>query len=160
MDSVKRFSAVFSGPSCLLLLMAAAPATTRAQFGPINPVDLVVHVYVDSLSNPAPANLTVQLLDSFGSREREAHTDGSGRVEFQTTTVTKRLRIYGPGIQEYDEILEIESVEQHKTANIVVRAARSGASGTETNSSNAGRVAANRLKVPGKAQKEFEKGSE
>jgi tetratricopeptide (TPR) repeat protein len=160
--SGKNFSSVFSGPICLLLLMAAVSAATRAQFGPRNPnpVVLVVHVYVDSLSNPAPANLTVQLLDSFGSREREAHTDGSGRVEFQTTTVTKGLRIYGPGIQEYNEILEIESVESHKTANIVVKAARSGASTTGANSSSAGMVGANRLNVPGKAHKEFEKGSE
>ena len=143
--------------------MAAFPAGARAEFQQSIPVQLIVRVYIDGYQNPAGTNLTVQLLDDFGSLEKEAHTDNSGMVRFQTMTitkgVTKQLRIFGPGVKEYGETVEIESVEVHKTVNVVVRSDPSGvpASG---NSSGLRSIAANRLKVPEKAEKELQKGKE
>jgi Tfp pilus assembly protein PilF len=141
--------------------MAAFPAGTRAKLQQIIPVQLIVHVYIDGYQNPAGTNLTVQLLDDFGSLEKEAHTDNSGMVHFQTKTVTKgltkQLRIFGPGVKEYGEAVEIESVEVHKTVNVVVRSDPSGVPASR-NSSDLGSIAANRLKVPEKAEKELQKG--
>src|SRR6202158_6217997 len=110
----------------LALLLAALPNRQLAQFEPANPVQLVVNVYIGSLQNPASSNLTVQLLDRFGLIEKEQHTDNSGRVEFQTRTATKRLRIFGPGIEEHTEVLDIEAVENRKMVRIIVAAKTGG----------------------------------
>jgi len=143
----------------LALLLAALPNRQLAQFEPANPVQLVVNVYIGSLQNPASSNLTVQLLDRFGLIEKEQHTDNSGRVEFQTRTATKRLRIFGPGIEEHTEVLDIEAVENRKMVRIIVAAKTGGAPETPT-LPGSGIVSAARLNVPEKAQKEFRKGSE
>jgi tetratricopeptide (TPR) repeat protein len=148
---------------CAVAFLAlAAPSRQPAQFEPANPVQLVVNVFIGSLQNPAAAQITVQLLDGFGSLENEQHTDSTGRVEFRTKTATKRVRIFGPGIEEHTEIVEIEAVERRKMVRIMVNA-KTGAGGasTETGTLPAARmVSAARLTVPEKAQKEFRKGSE
>jgi tetratricopeptide (TPR) repeat protein len=162
MYSGPGFSPAFSRivSVCVYLILSAVCTTAaRAQFEPANRVQLVVHVFVDSLQEPAPPTLNVQLLDEFGTIEKESHTDSRGVVEFQTKTTTKRLRIYGPGVQEYNEILEIESMERRKDANIVVKAAPS-ASPTGTNASTQGMISASRMKVPEKAERELQKGKE
>src|SRR5260370_7460232 len=71
----------------------------------------------------------------------------------------KRLRMYGPGIKEYEEALDIESMEFRKNVNVVVR---SDPSGVPTNGipANLGSVASSRLRVPSKAEKEFQKGKD
>ena len=143
----------------LALLLAALPNSQLAQFEPANPVQLVVKVFIGSLQNPASSNLTVQLLDNFGSLEKEQHTDNSGRVEFQTRTATKRLRIFGPGIEEHTEIIEIEAVEIRKMVSVILKGDADPAK-TSAGSSALGSVSATRLRVPEKAQKEFRKGSE
>ena len=163
MHSEKGFAAIFYRLIWLLPFIVASSAATRAQFQQTIPVQLNVHVYIDGYQNPAGTNLTVQLQDEFGSIETEAHTDNGGMVRFQTKTVTrgivKHLRVFGPGIQEYKEELEIESVETHKTVNVVVR---SNPSGGQANGkpSDLGSIAANRLRVPNKAEKEFQKGKD
>jgi tetratricopeptide (TPR) repeat protein len=110
------------------------------------------------MQQPAPPTLSVQLLDEFGTIEKESHTDSRGVVEFQTKTSTKRLRIYGPGVVEYNEILEIESMERRKEANIVVKAVPSD-SPAGANSPQ-GMISASRMKVPEKAERELQKGKE
>src|ERR1700676_3175958 len=159
--SYKSRSGIVKALFCLFLL-AMAPTVIRAQFRQVIPVQLTVRVYIDGYQNPAGTSVTVQLQDGFGSIETEAHTDNDGMVQFQTKTITggiiKRLRIYGPGIQEHNEDLEIESVETHKTVNVVVRSNPSGVSASGNSALPS--IAANRLKVPAKAEKELQKGKE
>jgi Tfp pilus assembly protein PilF len=143
----------------MAILLLTCPARQIAQFEPANPVQLVVNVFIGSLQNPASANVTVQLLDRFGSLEKEQHTDSSGRVEFHTVTATKRLRVFGPGIEEHTEVLDIESVETRKMVRVTVMP-KTGGSADLPNVPGSGSVSAARLSVPEKAQKEFRKGSE
>ena len=164
MISGKRSLALFSGLICLLAWVALFSGVGGVQAQQETTVQVIVRVYIDSYQNPAGTNITVQLLDGFGTLEREGHTDNSGRVQFQTQTVTKamqqggkRLRIFGPGVQEYNETLEIEPVEIRKNVNVVVRSNPAGGTGAGV-PADLSSVAANRLKVPNKAEKEFLKG--
>jgi len=143
----------------LAFLLIGLAGRTPAQFEPANPIQIVVNVFIGSLQNPAASNVTVQLLDRFGSLEKEQHTDNTGRVEFRTKTATKRIRIFGPGIEEYTEVLDIEAVETRKMVRIIVRA-KPSASAETASATGAGIVSAARLNIPEKAQKEFRKGSE
>jgi tetratricopeptide (TPR) repeat protein len=129
----------------------------HAQFEKQNPTTLVVRVAIGSYQHAAPANLSVQLQDGFGAIEHEGHTDTRGMVEFSTFTATKRIRIFGPGIVEHEEIIQIEPVENRKMVNIIVKEDSKRANAS---SLPAGVVPAGRLNVPEKAQKEFQKGSE
>jgi Tfp pilus assembly protein PilF len=140
-------------------LVAVLASRTLAQFEPANPVQVIVNVFIGSLQNPAASNVTVQLLDRFGSLEKEQHTDSSGRAEFRTKTATKHIRIFGPGIEEHTEMLDIEAVETRKMVRIIVRA-KTGPSAETARLPHTGIVSAARLNVPEKAQKEFRKGSE
>src|SRR5215475_6663830 len=111
------------------LAFLAAPIwafSARAQFEAKNPTTLVIRVSIGSYQNPAPANLSVQLQDGFGTIEREGHTDTRGMVEFSTFTAMKRIRIFGPGIVEHQETIEIEPVENRKMVNIIVKEDKSG----------------------------------
>jgi Tfp pilus assembly protein PilF len=128
----------------------------QAQFEPKNPTVLVVRVSIGTYQHSAPAYLTVQLQDGFGSLEHEGHTDNRGTVEFSTFTATKRIRVFGPGIIEHEEVVEIEPVENRKIVNIVVKEDK----GRSAAPSPGGVVPVERLNVPEKAQKEFQKGSE
>ena len=113
MKSFKLSSTIHFG-LIVFLLIALFPAVPLVRSQQIGTVQVVVRVYIDGLRNPAGTNLTVQLLDSFGTIEKEGHTDIGGVVQFQAKVVTsgsqettKRLRIYGPGIKEYEEQLYI-----------------------------------------------------
>ena len=154
-----RISFVFSTYrlATLLALNLLLGPCLRAQFEKQNATTLVVRVSVGSYQHAAPANLSVQLQDGFGGLEHEGHTDTRGMVEFSTFTATKRIRVFGPGIVEHEEIIEIEPVETRKVVNIIVK---EDAKGTNANSLPGGVVPAGRLNVPEKAQKEFQKGSE
>lgn len=129
----------------------------KAQFQAKNPTILVVQVCIGSYQNPAPPNLSVQLQDELGSLEQEGHTDTRGIVEFNTFTTTKQVRIFGPGISEHQETIEIAPVESRKMVNIIVKEDQRGLGKTV---SLGGAVPVERLNVPEKAQKEFQKGSE
>ena len=166
MNSGKGFSAIFSGLMYLFPLFAAFPAATRVHSKQVSTVQLVVRVYIDGYQNPAGTDLSVQLLDDFGSIEKESHTDNSGMVQFQVLVdakgiggSAKQLRIYGPGIKEFTELVEIAPVEVRKTVNIVVRSNTPG-SPASNNPPDTHSIAANRLKVPSKAEKEFQKGKD
>jgi len=128
-----------------------------AQFEKQNATTLVVRVSIGSYQHAAPANLSVQLQDGFGAIEHEGHTDSRGMVEFSTFTATKRIRIFGPGIVEHEETIQIEPVESRKMVNIIVN---EDAKGANANSLPGYTVPTGRLNVPDKAQKEFQKGSE
>jgi tetratricopeptide (TPR) repeat protein len=161
-----RLSSAIAMGLIVFPLFALFPAATRVHSQQIGTVQVVVRVYIDGLHNPAGTNLTVQLLDTFGTLEKETHTDSGGMVQFQAKVITtgsqettKRLRIYGPGIKEYEEQLDIGAMEFRKNVNVIVRSNPSGAptAGLPTDLSS---VAANRLKVPNKAEKEFLKGKD
>jgi superkiller protein 3 len=64
-----------------------------------------------------------------------------------------------PRINEYEEQLDIGAMEFRKSVNVVVRSDPSGAS-TAGVPADLSSVAANRLKVPNKAEKEFLKGKD
>jgi TolA-binding protein len=168
MNSGKGFSTIYGVLIYFLPLVAAFLAATRVQSqqsGTVT-VEVIIRVYIDGYQNPAGTNLTVQILDGFGSIEKETHTDNSGMVQFQTKVLPsgnqqtgKRLRIYGPGIKEYEEALDIESMEFRKNVNVVVRSDPSGVP-TSGIPANLGSVASSRLRVPNKAEKEFQKGKD
>ena len=141
---------------CLTSSLALV-SSAWAQFQTKNPTTLVIHVCIGSYQNPAPANLSVQLQDALGSTEQEGHTDTRGVVEFNTFTVTKKIRIFGPGIIEQQETIEIEPVESRKMVNIIVKEDKGGSTLAIP---PGGSVPAERLNVPEKAQKEFHKASE
>lgn len=128
-----------------------------AQFEKQNPTVLVVRVSIGSYQHAAPPNLSVQLQDGFGGLEHEGHTDTRGMVEFSTFTATKRIRIFGPGIVEQEETIQIEPAESRKMVNIIVKEDTRGA---PVNSSPGKTVPTERLNAPDKAQKEFQKGSD
>jgi len=147
---------------CLLLLVGCwSMADATPQFEPRNPCDLLVHVYIERIPNHAPPGLTVRLQDGFGGPEAELKTDGEGMVRFHTVTGLHRLYIYGPGIQEYEGTVDIERVEVRRTENIVVRPKKEESSGAHLSeaSPGSGMISVPRLKVPERAQAEFQKGS-
>jgi len=165
MKSLKLNSAPLNSLVCLFALFVAFPSATQIH-AQVGTVQLVVQVYIDSYGNPAAANLNVQLLDDFGSIEKETHTDNSGMVQFQVLVdaksisgATKQLRIYGPEIKDFTEVVEIAPVEVRKQVNILVHSKSSGSS-AGSNPSGEQAIAASRLKVPGKAEKEFQKGKD
>src|SRR5258705_4997997 len=104
----------------LTCISLSAPAL-RAQFEPQNPTPLIVKVCIGSSKTSARAIISVQLQDGFGAIEHEGHTDNRGVVEFSTFTATKRIRIFGPGIVEHEETVEIEPVENRKMVNMIVK---------------------------------------
>jgi tetratricopeptide (TPR) repeat protein len=139
-----------------IVLLSGFASVVKAQFEPQNPTQLIVRVCLDSYQNPAPQNLIVQLRDGFGGLEHEGHTDTRGVVEFSTFTANKRLRIYGPGIVEHEETIEIEQVETRKLIMVIVKShARSPSVPMRGETIPSGRLA-----VPERAQKEFQRGSE
>ena len=166
MKSLKLISARLNGLACLIAILAAFPAATRVHSCQVSSVQLVVRVFIDGYQNPAGANLSVQVLDDFGSIEKESHTDNGGMVQFQVLVdakgisgSVKQIRIYGPGVKEFTETVEIAPVEVRKTANIVVHSNSAG-SPASSNPLDVHSIAANRLKVPNKAEKEFQKGKD
>src|ERR1700756_3176982 len=114
MNSGKGCPAILSGLMYLFPLFVVFPAAIPVHSMQVTSVQLVVHVYIDGYQNPAGANLNVQLLDDFGSIEKESHTDNGGMVQFQVLVAArgisgavKQVRIYGPGIKEFTEGVEI-----------------------------------------------------
>src|ERR1700730_43994 len=90
----------------LLLLAGLFPMCASAQRGgglydQPHPVDLLVTVYIDRVQTHAPAGILVQIYDEFGTEKTEKPTDESGRVTLGTMSGSHRIRIYGPGIEEY-----------------------------------------------------------
>lgn len=142
-----------------MLLLAAGWATDSAAqlFNP-TPCELVVRVNIVNIQNHAPAGLTVQLLDGFGTIQQEQRTDGSGVVQFHTMTGLHHLRIYGPGIQEYNGRVELEKVEIRHTEVVQVQPDRNSAPSISSGPASAA-VPVSRLKIPKKAKSEFDSGT-
>ena len=137
-------------------------AVASGQGGSANsprPVDLVINVFIDRFQDRAPQGVTVEVQSGFGSTEQNLKTDGNGQVQCHLMTGTHRLRIYGPGFQEYEGNFEIELTEVRHTENVVVHAKPSASTSGASHSSTNATVSATRLKVPEKAQDEFKKGS-
>jgi Tfp pilus assembly protein PilF len=123
-------------------------------YDPPHPVDLVVNVYIDQVQSHAPAGISVQILDVFGTGKTERVTDESGSVAFGTMSGSHRIRIYGPGIVEYNGSFDIYRDEPHHLENITVRSETSAGPRAALPA-----VAVSRLNVPDKAAKEFRAGS-
>jgi tetratricopeptide (TPR) repeat protein len=79
-------------------------------------------------------------------------------VQLRTLTGNHRIRIHGPGIQEYEGIIEIENVESHRSENITVKSDPSAPT-ISAGAGNSSMVPASRLHIPSKAQTEFQHGS-
>jgi len=109
------------------------------------------------MTQPAPAGITVQLMDGFGSVELEGHTNNSGQVRFTILSGEHSIHIFGRGIEESNTPMQILPVEMHKSENIIVHSKNDGSGSGPSASSQT--VPARRLNVPGKAQQEFERGS-
>jgi hypothetical protein len=157
--SGRRFYASLRREYLVGFLAILCPLIAAAQFNdhPTR-VALVVRVFVDAMPHSAPAGITVQVLDGFGSVESEGHTGGDGVVQFVVLSGEHSLRIFGRGIEEYNNGLEILSVEMHKTENVVVQSKKEpGGDGTVTTGSAT--ISARRLNIPNKAHQEFERGA-
>jgi tetratricopeptide (TPR) repeat protein len=143
--------------TALSVILAALSATAQFNDKPTR-VNVEVRVFLNTMTQRVPAGITVQLLDGFGSVELEAHTNGNGEVQFTILSGDHTLRIFGRGIEESNTPMQILPVEMHKTENIVVHSQKGGdAASLPTTSSQT--VPARRLSIPGKAQQEFERGS-
>jgi tetratricopeptide (TPR) repeat protein len=123
-----------------------------------NPVDVVINVFLDRMSNRAPQGLIVELQNVYGSNEAVLKTDGNGTTQAHTLAGSHRLHIYGAGIQDYQGTFEIEMIEVRHIENVTVHSKNDGALPTASTSTS-GMVSAARLKIPEKAQEEFRKGS-
>jgi tetratricopeptide (TPR) repeat protein len=142
----------------LFVIAALVFATSaRSQQLQTNPVDVVINVFLDRMSNRAPQGLVVELQNVYGSNEAVLKTDSNGTTQAHTLAGSHRLRIYGSQIQEYQGSFEIEMIEVRHIENVVVHSKKDGA--TTSTSSNSGMVSAARLKIPEKALDEFKKGS-
>jgi tetratricopeptide (TPR) repeat protein len=139
--------------ACLVFATSA-----RSQQLQTNPVDVVINVFLDRMSNRAPQGLVVELQNVYGSNEAVLKTDSNGTTQAHTLAGSHRLRIYGSQIQEYQGSFEIEMIEIRHIENVVVHSKTDGAITTSTGS-NSGMVSAARLKIPEKAQEQFKKGS-
>ncbi len=143
----------------LLLLAGMIPMRGPAQgvgrlYDTPHPVDLVVSVYIDQVQTHAPAGIFVQIYDEFGTEKTEMATDERGRVALGTMSGSHRIRIYGPGIEEYNGSFDIFREEARHVENITVRSKTSaGPQGSLP------AVSVSRLNIPDKATKEFRAGS-
>jgi tetratricopeptide (TPR) repeat protein len=105
-------------------------------------------------------DVTVELMDAVGgsstmNRKQVMELD---RVEFATLTGTHRVRIYGSGIEEYSGQIEIAPAEAFHVERIRLRVKPAEANLPATAGPKP-TVPAVRLKIPAKAEKEFDKGS-
>lgn len=151
-----------------LLVLAAAcitGASSRARGQSIqlgnrkpHPVQLIITLRFSQTHASAPAGISVELTNEAGDISiTQAQTDSGGRVEFRTLTGNHRVRIYGPGIAEFEGTIVIQEAESLHTENIEVRLASEG--GFSAAPAKPGMISAARVKVPGKAEAEFRSGS-
>jgi TolA-binding protein len=160
-DGVMRKASLFLLACVWLASRAPNPAWGQSiQLGNRNPhpVELVIAVHLAQTRASAPSGLNVELANAAGDVSiAQSQTDGSGRVRFRTITGDHRVRIYGPGVEEYNGTIVIEEVESLHTENIDVRSAAD----VEISAvpAKSGMIPAVRVKVPAKAEAEFRNGS-
>lgn len=137
---------------------AMAQAGRRSNPMEVHPCRLRLRV-VSELDQRGLRDLTVEVMDATGtpSALNAKQTDSSGNADFSSFTGGHQIRISGPGIEEYTGYLEIAGSETSHSERIEVRVKPGEA--TESLATK-GTVSALRLKVPGKAQKQLERGSE
>ena len=167
MSAASRPLAIVMRHALLLLLAGACVTGTSSgarcqsiQFGNRSPhsVELVVALRLTQTHVSAPAGLSVELANATGDPSiTQAQTDSSGRVQFRTLTGNHRVRIYGPGVEEFNGTIVIEEAETLHTENIEVRLASEGM--LRTAPVKPGMISAARVKVPAKAEAEFRNGS-
>ncbi len=145
------------GLLALLLLLATCGTGLSQILQRPQPVRLRIEVtYEDGQTKVRDA--TVELMDAVGgsSAANRLNTDTDGRVEFTTTTGGHRVRISGAEIQPLEARFEIAPVETYHIEHLRVRRKVEA----QATPAAGGTVPTTRLKVPEKARKEFEKGSE
>jgi Tfp pilus assembly protein PilF len=127
-----------------------------------HPVDLILDVSVDQARNPAPAGLTVQIYDSqaMGSTSMNSgQTDARGSILFRASDGIYVVRISGADIVPYEGTIQIMRQESRHAEHITVRSKSSDASIQKAGPNDSSMVSSTRLRVPSKAQEEFQAGS-
>lgn len=137
-------------PGLLLLLASSA----RGQ-GQGNRVVLQLTICYDEDTQPLQDALSVQIMDGWGMVLEEQNTT-HGIVQFLTQSGIHRIRIQGPTIDQFDAEFNLREGESSRTERIQVHRKFTGF--VPVVRGNA--VPAVRLKIPGDAQREFEKGAQ
>ena len=151
------------GIVAVMLVMVMAAVGAMAQAGrrsspmEVHRCKLRIQV-VSELDQRGVRDLTVEVMDATGisSGTNARQTDGSGIVDLASFTGRHKVRISGLGIEEYNGEFEIGDSETIHNERIEVKVKpEEGADKQQAK----GTIPALRLKVPGKAKKEFEKGA-
>jgi hypothetical protein len=145
-----------------ILIMLLVPVIGQAQFQRPTPVNLHFTITVNDNTTKAQ-HLTLEFMDAVGSSGAfdRRDTGNDGIVVFNTYSGLHRFRISGPGIQTYEGEVELSQNERVHHERVIVRSIPDGtAVVSETAAAGSGPVPAIRLKIPPKAQKDFEKGTE
>ncbi|HUS18912.1 MAG TPA: tetratricopeptide repeat protein [Terriglobales bacterium] len=99
--------------------------------------------------------IRVQLQDQFGSKVAESSPNSEGKIVFRTCSkVTYRLRAFGPSIEEI-QLDNLVPGQGDKIMSLVLHHKNSQANRHSVSAT----VSASRLKVPRRANREFEKGN-
>ena len=124
-------------------------------------VDLVINVSIDQIQNRAPAGLKVQFSGSglVAMGQGGQQTDSGGRVELHVAPGVYQITITGPGIDQYDGTIQIARVETRAQENVIVRSKSNGGQDVNISLGSSDTVSTSKLRVPGKAAKEFKAGS-
>ena len=114
-------------------------------------------IVTDDRQHPIP-DLTVEVQDAvgFAAAGTTKQTTQDGRVDFNSFTGNHRIRITGSEIVEYEGSFEISPNESSHIENIRVKM-KTPVGGD--NPAPGAPVPASRLKIPGPAQKEYDKGN-
>jgi tetratricopeptide (TPR) repeat protein len=147
----------------LLAILLAITAVCHAQRRLNQPSPVTVHFTVTINDNTTKAqHVTLEMMDSVGSSGAfdRRETDNDGVVVFQTLSGMHRFRISGPGIRPYEGEVDLNSNERVHHERVIVQGKTGDAVTNLTANVSSKPVPAIRLKIPDKAQKEFDKGTE
>jgi tetratricopeptide (TPR) repeat protein len=148
---------------CLLLLLGAG----FAQEGGLQSgtVELRIRIF-DESGRTALSNVRamVQLTDDSGAVQAEVPAD-NGMASFRTTPGAHEVHIHGPNVRDYNGRIEIDASETVHMEVVQLTMLPAGASPIASSVAVAGAAGAPpvsvvRLKVPGRAEKEFNRGAD
>ncbi len=142
-------------PLVLVLLAASSSAVSQGRL--TRPQTCRLRIIVTTDQQERIKDASVELMDAvgFSSATSTKITDSDGQVDFDTRTGTHRVRAYGVEIHEYNGEFDIQPNESSHLERIRVRL--KPASTTRPAPGEA--IAAIRLKIPPRADKEYETGS-
>lgn len=141
----------------LLLVLLAASSSAVGQVGLARPQRCRVRIVVTTDQQERIKDVNVELMDALGfsSATSTKITDSDGQVDFDTWTGLHRVRVYGIEIHEYSGEFDIERNESNHLERIRVRLKP----GLAARPAPGKPIAAIRLKIPPKAEKEYRTAS-